>query len=86
MEILNEGMMTHLKAKFGDQMQLVADAATLRDLLEEIYGPEWDRIRPPVDPEDLNVVAGYEKTYDRDYERQNYEKQYTQYDRTIDNN
>lgn len=30
------------------------------------------------------VLAGYDKTYDKDYDKSGYDKAYSQYDRTID--
>jgi hypothetical protein len=71
MPAITPEMLDKLKQKFGPKIDLDAQNDVLKDLLAEILDQDNDL-----------AVASYDRTYNRGYERQGYDRTYQQYDRT----
>ncbi|HVL26464.1 MAG TPA: hypothetical protein VM450_20405 [Thermomicrobiales bacterium] len=72
---LSRETIERLVSTYGETIDLRANPGVLEDILREVRR-EVDFGNSP--------VAGYDKTYYRGYDKDNYDKEYNQYDRTVD--
>ncbi len=71
MPAITPDMIKSLKSKFGPKIDLETQSSVLKDLLAEMLDQNNDL-----------AVASYDRTYDRGYEKQGYDRNYQQYDKT----
>ena len=71
MPAITPEMLDELKQTFGPKIDLDAQNDVLKDLLAEILDQDNDL-----------AVASYDRTYNRGYQQQGYDRTYQQYDRT----
>jgi hypothetical protein len=91
MTALNQKTIKRLIKKFGPKIDLESDTGVLEELLREIsadFGTPIHNLSATNPTLVITVpkpVAGYDKTYERGYQRDNYDKLYQQYDKTYPN-
>lgn len=66
-------MLDAIKKKFGSKIDISSNNDVLKDLLAEVLQDHPEM-----------AVASYDRTYDRGYEKNGYDRNYQQYDKTTD--
>ena len=72
---LSGELIERLVTTYGETIDIRADPGVLADILSEVRRDLGFGASP---------VAGYDKTYYRGYDKESYDKEYKQYDRTVD--